>query len=408
MRLPYRFKREVIGTVNSTLHIGPVRKSSNNGKSRVETEGPETLDGLSGSEILPEPSFLRMLCLERKRTERSRRPFVLMLLESGGLLKSGADDGTFKQVVDVLSRSTRDTDIKGWYRDASTIGVIFTEIGDTAGRFVASALLNKVTNALAGTLKVEQINEIKLSFHVFPDDWDKGGPGHTADSTLYPDLALQDDRRRASRFVKRLIDIVGSIGALILFSPLFLLISVAVKMTSKGPVLFRGERLGQHGRRFAFLKFRSMHFSTDHKIHQEFVERLISGSDGRQQAADTHGLVYKLTADPRVTRLGRLLRRTSLDELPQFFNVLKGDMSLVGPRPPLPYEYKCYDIWHRERLLAVKPGITGLWQVEGRSRVKFDEMVRMDLTYAKSWSLKLDLQILLNTPRAVLTGGGAY
>ncbi len=117
---------------------------------------------------------------------------------------------------------------------------------------------------------------------------------------------------------------------------------------------------------------------------------------------------FKLTRDPRVTPIGRFLRRTSLDELPQFFNVLLGEMSLVGPRPPIAYEFEAYDIWHKRRLLAVKPGITGLWQVKGRSRVTFDEMVRLDLRYASSWSLWLDIKILLETPRAVIGGVGAF
>ena len=118
--------------------------------------------------------------------------------------------------------------------------------------------------------------------------------------------------------------------------------------------------------------------------------------------------VYKLTNDPRVTRVGAFLRKTSLDELPQFFNVFKGEMSLVGPRPPIPYEVEAYDIWHRQRLLEAMPGITGLWQVNGRSRVKFDEMVRLDLRYAQTWTPWLDVKILARTPRAVLFGGGAY
>ena len=118
--------------------------------------------------------------------------------------------------------------------------------------------------------------------------------------------------------------------------------------------------------------------------------------------------VFKMTIDPRVTKIGRILRRTSLDELPQFINVLKGDMSLVGPRPPIPYEVDGYQTWHRSRILEAKPGITGLWQVNGRSRVTFDEMVRLDLTYARTWSLWLDIKILLQTPGAVLRGDGAY
>ena len=118
--------------------------------------------------------------------------------------------------------------------------------------------------------------------------------------------------------------------------------------------------------------------------------------------------VYKLTNDPRVTRVGRFLRRTSLDELPQFINVLKGEMSLVGPRPPIPYEVDAYQTWHRGRILEAKPGITGLWQVNGRSRLAFDDMVRLDLRYARSWCLWLDIKILLQTPKAVVLGEGAY
>jgi lipopolysaccharide/colanic/teichoic acid biosynthesis glycosyltransferase len=138
----------------------------------------------------------------------------------------------------------------------------------------------------------------------------------------------------------------------------------------------------------------------------EYVKRLIEGNASPDAA--TNGRVYKITADPRLTRVGRFLRRTSLDELPQFLNVLRGDMSMVGPRPPIPYELEAYDVWHRRRLLEVKPGITGLWQVSGRSRIPFDDMVRLDLRYAKTWSLWLDFRILLRTPRAVFSGEGAY
>ncbi len=127
-----------------------------------------------------------------------------------------------------------------------------------------------------------------------------------------------------------------------------------------------------------------------------------------KDAPGGHRKFYKLTNDPRITRIGGFLRKTSFDEIPQFLNVLRGEMSLVGPRPPIPYEVESYDIWHRRRLLGVKPGITGLWQVAGRSRTTFDEMVRLDLQYAKSWSFWLDLKILLQTPRAVVAGDGAY
>ena len=181
---------------------------------------------------------------------------------------------------------------------------------------------------------------------------------------------------------------------------------MAIKLTSKGPVLFRQVRLGQYGKKFTFLKFRSMYVNTNSAIHEEYVKRFIAGSPDSELSGNGQK-VYKLIADPRVTPIGRFLRKTSLDELPQFINVLKGEMSLVGPRPPVIYEFERYDLWHKQRLLAVKPGITGLWQVDGRSRVKFDDMVRLDIRYARTWSLWLDLKILLQTPRAVLSGDGA-
>jgi lipopolysaccharide/colanic/teichoic acid biosynthesis glycosyltransferase len=182
-----------------------------------------------------------------------------------------------------------------------------------------------------------------------------------------------------------------------------------IKLTSKGPVLFRQKRVGQYGRTFTFLKFRSMKVHNDHTIHKEYVTQFITSQlSQRHNGQDAKPVIYKLTGDPRVTRVGKFLRRTSLDELPQFLNVLTGEMSLVGPRPPVPYEFGAYDIWHRQRMLAAKPGITGLWQVQGRSRVTFDEMVRLDLRYAKTASFWLDVAILLQTPRAVLTAAGAY
>ena len=151
-----------------------------------------------------------------------------------------------------------------------------------------------------------------------------------------------------------------------------------------------------------------MYVNNDNSVHKEFVTKLIASRGESETAHGNRENVYKITNDKRITPLGRFLRRTSLDELPQFLNVLWGDMSLVGPRPPIPYELAAYQTWHRRRLLDVKPGITGLWQVTGRSTVKFDEMVRLDLRYAMSWSPWLDIRILLRTPFAVIRGSGAY
>jgi lipopolysaccharide/colanic/teichoic acid biosynthesis glycosyltransferase len=331
-----------------------------------------------------------------------------MLLDSHRLLNAVNNEEHFEKVLCALSHSTRETDIKGWYEDGSVFGVIFTEIGVTEGKSVTNALLTRVTKVLSTTLSIEQIHEIRLSFHVFPEDPNRRGGDGPTDSTLYPDLDCNVDAQRVDRIVKRSMDIAGSLFALILTSPLFVITAVIIKLTSTGPVLFRQERIGQYGRRFTFLKFRSMYFTNDHSIHKEYVKRLISGARGSEEEKGRAPEVYKLTNDPRITPFGRFLRKTSLDEVPQFLNVLTGSMSLVGPRPPVPYEFECYEMWHKQRLVAVKPGITGPWQVGGRSRTTFDEMVRMDLKYANSWTPWRDLKILLQTPRAVLSGEGAY
>jgi lipopolysaccharide/colanic/teichoic acid biosynthesis glycosyltransferase len=177
-----------------------------------------------------------------------------------------------------------------------------------------------------------------------------------------------------------------------------------VKLTSNGPIFFRQPRIGQMGRSFTMLKFRTMKVDADHALHQKFVTEFINSAPKVQAKADAP---FKIANDPRVTPLGRVLRKTSLDELPQLWNVLIGDMSLVGPRPPIAYEVAQYKLWHNRRLFEAKPGVTGLWQVAGRSRTTFDEMVRLDLRYAKSRSLWTDLKILVATPAAVFTGKGA-
>jgi len=194
---------------------------------------------------------------------------------------------------------------------------------------------------------------------------------------------------------KRASDIVLSLAALILFSPLLLLISAAIKLDSGGPILFKQVRVGKGGRRFVFHKFRSMRRGAEEE---------------RRQLADRDevmGATFKIRHDPRCTRVGRFLRRTSLDELPQFYNVLRGEMSLVGPRPAIPSEVEQYQEWHRRRL-EIPPGITGLWQVSGRSQLTFDEMCLLDIYYLENWSPLLDLKITLKTIPAVLAGSGAY
>jgi exopolysaccharide biosynthesis polyprenyl glycosylphosphotransferase len=285
---------------------------------------------------------------------------------------------------------------------------MFTEISIEGGGATPSTIISRVTHTLQGNLTLEQFNRVTLSFHVFPEDWDHESEQGPTSRTLYPDLSQRDDRKKLSRMMKRMMDILGSLLALVFFSPVLLAIALAVKATSRGPVLFRQRRIGQYGNSFVFLKFRSMYVNNDAAVHKEFVQKLIAGKADKHPSNGNGEGVYKLTKDSRITRVGEFLRKTSLDELPQFLNVLQGEMSLVGPRPPVPYEVEVYDIWHRRRLLEAKPGITGLWQVSGRSRVKFDDMVRLDLQYARSWSPWMDIKILLRTPGAVVLGEGAH
>jgi lipopolysaccharide/colanic/teichoic acid biosynthesis glycosyltransferase len=355
--------------------------------------------------FVTEEWFARALRLERKRTERSRKPFVLVLLniESFGSL-NGSKESFVNQVVRALASFTRETDITGWYRDGSVLGNIFTELGTSClpSASVAS-IMSKINLALETYVGRERSAKIEVSCHVFPEDWTEDKPSGRIDSTLYPELEDKGKSGWLHSAGKRLVDLLLSSIALVLFLPVFLLVAAAVKLSSRGPVLFRQERVGQRGKRFTFLKFRSMHTRNQSIIHEQYVRKLISGSLGVPKNG-----VFKIQNDPRVTPVGRFLRKTSLDELPQLWNVLKGEMSLVGPRPPLPYEVEVYDIWHRRRVLEAKPGITGLWQVTGRSRTCFDDMVRLDLHYTQSSSLWLDTKILLQTPRAVLAGDGAY
>jgi lipopolysaccharide/colanic/teichoic acid biosynthesis glycosyltransferase len=357
---------------------------------------------------LSEDSFKRLIAIERKRTERSKSPFVLMLLEVTNRQNLEKTKRALECIVAALLASCRDTDLVGWYKNEAIIGVMFTGLVINDRNSILSAILTRVSDTLRNELTFEQFSQVSISFHMFPDDWENDKPGPPSNSALYPDLTNHTQNRRSLLVLKRTIDIGGSAMVILFCLPLFLVIAIAVKCSSRGPILFKQERVGQFGQSFIFLKFRSMFANNDHSVHREFVTKLITQDGEADTAATEKPAVYKLTKDTRVTAIGKFLRRTSLDELPQFFNVLRGDMSLVGPRPPIPYELAAYQTWHRRRVLEVKPGITGLWQVAGRSRVKFDEMVRLDLRYAVSWSPWLDVKILLRTPLAVLRGSGAY
>lgn len=202
--------------------------------------------------------------------------------------------------------------------------------------------------------------------------------------------------------LKRFVDITVAFGLLLLFSPLMLLIALLIAWQSPGPVIYKQERIGKNGRPFTMLKFRSMRVHNNTTIHRDHVQRLIRGNVSPQDLG-TQSL--KIKGDERIFPVGQLIRSLSLDELPQFINVLRGDMSLVGPRPPMPYEYELFKDWHKQRQ-AVLPGITGLWQVIARNEVRFDDMVRLDLEYIDAMNLWLDLSIMIRTPLVMLNGKG--
>jgi lipopolysaccharide/colanic/teichoic acid biosynthesis glycosyltransferase len=353
-----------------------VRRSSNGSHLSPLPKGPVSA---ADRDILTQEAFCRMISLERKRSERSKKPFLLMLLDMGGNLPSEKSGKTLGKIMSALAGTTRETDVTGWYKDNCVVGVMFTEIGAEDRDSVVGTMISRLSETLRKNLSFEQYNQLSISFHAFPEEWDQDMRKRPSNPALYPDLHERDNERRFATAAKRVMDVVGSALALICLSPVFLAIALTIKLTSKGPIFFRQRRIGQHGESFTFLKFRSMHANNDPRIHQEYVTKMIAGkAQANQENGSAHG-VYKLTRDPRITPFGALIRKTSLDELPQFVNVLRGEMSLVGPRPPVPYEVEAYDVWHRRRLLEAKPGITGLWQVSGRCRVKFDEIERVDL-----------------------------
>jgi lipopolysaccharide/colanic/teichoic acid biosynthesis glycosyltransferase len=342
--------------------------------------------------LLLRAEFLRMVQREKRRTDRSHSALAL------AILVVDADGGTtMQQMLEKVSTMVRETDYVTATED-QCIAVLLPDTGDAGLR----SFLDKV--ALARSV---QTNEVAGATY----------PNAEFDRLVTERLGTPRSRHAvdADEFVavrsrgyplKRALDVAAALVALTVLSPLMLVVALAIKLTSPGPVIFRQSRVGQGGAPFVMYKFRSMRTDMDDRVHREFVAKLI---DGGKPAADAsaHAGAFKMKADPRITAIGRFIRKTSIDELPQFLNVLKGEMSLVGPRPPVPYEAERYKSWHLRRVFELKPGLTGIWQVEGRSRVSFDDMVRMDLRYLRSCSLRFDLAILLRTVVVVLTCEGA-
>jgi exopolysaccharide biosynthesis polyprenyl glycosylphosphotransferase len=346
------------------------------------------------SGIADESLFQRMLALERRRCERTEDHFALLLIDIDALSES-LDARAVQGIVESVSSAMRETDITGWHEFDSVIGVILTALNGAGRDAVQAVVAERIRTALSLHLDEAQVQLVKISCYMFPED---GMPNRV----FYSDQERKTKERKPPVFIKRALDFTGSAFAILVLLPVFLIIALLVKITSPGPVFFRQKRIGQFGKEFTFLKFRSMYVNSDPAIHKEYTRNLI------KKQVNGAGGTFKIKNDPRITPLGRFLRKSSLDELPQFINVFKGEMSLVGPRPPIPYEFESYSLWHRRRIAEAKPGITGEWQVHGRSRTTFDDMVRMDLRYIRNQSLWLDLKILMKTPLAIITGDGAY
>jgi exopolysaccharide biosynthesis polyprenyl glycosylphosphotransferase len=352
--------------------------------------------------LLSRPYFLEHMRREKLRALRSKSPLSVVLLRFEE--KAGAELHKLRKhiaeprgVLQPLKAGIRETDILGHLGD-DVIGILLPDTDEKGTQKLVAKLVNGYKDLpfsiLTGTYPDQVFERLQRQ--------------PTADIDL-SHLFLEDSapHKRYQYALKRAMDILGALIGILVFSPVMLVAAIAVKATSPGPVLFKQTRLGKRGVPFVFFKFRSMYVNNEDRIHREYVRSLIAGNSTAVNQGSGENPFYKIKSDPRITKVGRLIRKRSIDELPQFFNVLKGEMSLVGPRPPLPYEAEKYQSWHIRRILEVKPGITGLWQVSGRSKVSFDDMVRLDLQYARDWSIGLDTKILFKTPLVVTRGSEA-
>jgi len=350
----------------------------------------------AAGEVLSRQEFLQQFRREKRRADRSKAPFATTIFEFAAGIFS--EDETADRLINILCTNKRDTDVVG-ILDDRRVAVLLTDT-DARGARQFIQKVRQHTEFFALSTVVE----------MYPDRLFDALVGQEK-PTVHPigpfALEAPTQSRKAGYWLKRSIDFIVAAGTLIIISPLMLAVAIAIRLDSPGPAIFRQIRIGRGGRPFVFYKFRSMYVGADERVHQEYVRRLITSTE-QLGAHEAKPLAWsKLDSDSRITSIGHFLRKTCIDEVPQLLNVLKGDLSLVGPRPPLPYEVTAYQSWHLRRVLESTPGITGLWQVNGRNAT-FDGMVRMDLRYVYSWSLMLDIKILLKTVAIVLrkSGGG--
>ena len=357
---------------------------------------PQVVEFQAPAAMLSKHNFLRQLRLEKRRTERSKAPLSLVLLTVGIDAPDGANQ--LRTLSDSLRASKRETDVLGYVAE-DCVGLLLPDTNEEGAQSFARNVRTRNGQLRYSTVIATYPDQVFESLT-------EGSHGHVDNAPLF--LDHEHSQSRFGAWLKRGLDIIGSASLLLVLSPILIATAIAVRVTSAGPAIFKQQRLGRLGKPFEIYKFRSMSNKNDDKAHREYVSKLIAGQTAEINNGDAANPVYKMTRDPRITSVGHFIRKTSIDELPQLINVLKGDMSLVGPRPPLRYEAEKYQVWHLRRILEVRPGITGLWQVIGRSTTSFDEMVRLDLRYIREWSFWMDVRILLDTVRVVvMRSGGA-
>lgn len=345
-------------------------------------------------QAMPAPCFLEMLQIERLRTERTGSALSLILIDLGQ--GRTLNDKLSIVLLRFLHDSTRISDRLGLL-DAGTIALLLPDTGLTGAHEVASHISRQTGRWYAS-----------LMVATYPHQVFEKILGRTERNVALNPILESDDypTKPLKETIKRLMDIILSLSALIVLSPLMAVLILAIRITSEGQAIYRQERLGRQAAPFTLYKFRTMYHNSSDVLHRNYVTQYIKGMIPEQEKEQPKP--YKLNQDPRITPIGHILRSTSLDELPQLFNVLKGDMSLVGPRPAIDYEAREYQPWQLRRILVMRPGLTGLWQVEGRSTTRFEEMVRMDIRYIRNWSIGMDMKILFKTAAVVMTGRGGY
>jgi len=380
--------------------------------------------------------FKQRLLLEKRRAERINSKSTIIVLNTEKYLHHNGSKNNQNSLAELVCKKIRVTDSACLYQN-KTFLILLPDTDNSGAHLVCDRLINnlnsfdnhhskftfedlsietlsypanKTQSQTANSIpdytmtRERMMDNLNLSINTYN--------GHTIainviDTFFWDQQVISNFLLHIKKTIKRMIDISGALTGLLLLFPLIFLIAILIKLTSTGPILFKQTRVGYRGKPFTFLKFRSMYINSKNKVHEDYVKQLIQGKNKSINNGSNEKPLYKIKDDERITPIGKIIRKTSLDELPQFLNVLKGDMSLVGPRPPINYEVKAYQHWHYRRILEVKPGITGLWQVSGRNRTTFDEMVRLDIQYAQNWNLLLDLKILIKTIKTIFVADGS-